>query len=36
MVFGLGKTSKEGILTVEGALTVSRIAEVQSKAKNSV
>ncbi len=31
MAFGLGKTSKEGILVVEGALTVSRIAEVRDE-----
>ena len=31
MAFGLGKTSNEGILAVEGALTVSRIAEVREE-----
>lgn len=31
MAFGLVKTNKEGVLAVEGALTVSRIAEVREE-----
>ncbi len=31
MALGLGKTSKEGTLAIEGALTVSRIAEVREE-----